>query len=155
MKEAQDTNLLSQESKLARFNLQLNWCPPKSTTPVLRRMLFQYLLVHVNLQPWILEHTTRSSDYCHRGDFCDYFVNLIITLHSTIIWHRDREGCQGLKKSDSLSKSFVIKLMCMFCCFIRLLKPSSFSMTNSLNTKLESSRSSILSSSFSISEIEN
>ena len=33
-KEAQDANLLSQESKLTRINLQLNWCPSKSTTPV-------------------------------------------------------------------------------------------------------------------------
>ena len=43
VKEAQDTNLLSQESKQTRVNLQLNWCPSKSTTPVLKRMLFQYL----------------------------------------------------------------------------------------------------------------
>ena len=35
MKEAKDTNLLSQESKLMRVNLQLNLCPSKSTTPVL------------------------------------------------------------------------------------------------------------------------
>ena len=27
VKEAQDANLLSQESKLTCFNLQLNWCP--------------------------------------------------------------------------------------------------------------------------------
>ena len=31
VKEAQDANLLSQESKLTRVNLQLNWCPSKST----------------------------------------------------------------------------------------------------------------------------
>ena len=49
MKEDQDTNLLSQESKLTHVNLQLNLCPSKSTTPVLKRMLFQYL--KVDLQP--------------------------------------------------------------------------------------------------------
>ena len=43
VKEAQDANLLSQESKLTRVNLQLNWCPSKSTSPVLKRILFQYL----------------------------------------------------------------------------------------------------------------
>ena len=48
-KEAQDANLLSQESKLTRINL--NWCASKSTTPVLKRILFQYL--KVNLQPLI------------------------------------------------------------------------------------------------------
>ena len=42
-KEAKDENLLSQESKLTRVNLQLNLCPLKSTTPVLKRILFQYL----------------------------------------------------------------------------------------------------------------
>ena len=49
VKEAQDANLLSQESKLMCVNLQLNWCPSKSTTPVFKRILFQYL--KVNLQP--------------------------------------------------------------------------------------------------------
>ena len=49
VKEATDANLLSQESKLTRVNLQLNLCPSKSTTPVLKRILFQYL--KVNLQP--------------------------------------------------------------------------------------------------------
>ena len=49
VKEAQDTHLLSQESKLKRVNLQLNWFISKSTTPVLKRMLLQYL--QVNLQP--------------------------------------------------------------------------------------------------------
>ena len=49
VKEAQDANLLSQESKRTRVNLHLNWCPSKSTTPVLKRILFQYL--KVNLQP--------------------------------------------------------------------------------------------------------
>ena len=47
--DANDTNPLSQESKLAHVNLQLNLCPSKSTTPVLKRTLFQYL--KVNLQP--------------------------------------------------------------------------------------------------------
>ena len=42
VKEAKDAKLLSQESKLTRINLQLNLCPSKSTTPVLKRMLFQY-----------------------------------------------------------------------------------------------------------------
>ena len=49
VKGAKDANLLSQESKLARVNLQLNLRPSKSTTPVLKRILFQYL--KVNLQP--------------------------------------------------------------------------------------------------------
>ena len=40
VKEAHDTTLLCQESKLTRVNLQLNLCPSKSTTPVLKRMLF-------------------------------------------------------------------------------------------------------------------
>ena len=31
VREAQDANLLSQESKLTRVYLQLNWCPSKST----------------------------------------------------------------------------------------------------------------------------
>ena len=51
VKEAKDANILSQESKLTRVNLQLNLCPSKSTTPVLKRILFQYL--NVNVQPWI------------------------------------------------------------------------------------------------------
>ena len=34
VKEAQDAYLLSQESKLTRVNLQLNWCLSKWTTPV-------------------------------------------------------------------------------------------------------------------------
>ena len=49
VKEAQDANLLSQESKLTRVNLQLNWYPSQSTTPVLKLILFQYL--KLNLQP--------------------------------------------------------------------------------------------------------
>ena len=32
IEEAKDANLLSQESKLTRVNLQLNLCPSKSTT---------------------------------------------------------------------------------------------------------------------------
>ena len=32
VKEAQDANLSSQESKLTHANLQLSWCPSKSTT---------------------------------------------------------------------------------------------------------------------------
>ena len=49
VKEAKDANLLSQESKLTRVNLQLNLRHSKSTTPVLKRIFFQYL--NVNLQP--------------------------------------------------------------------------------------------------------
>ena len=49
VKEAQDANLLRPESKLTLVNLQLNWCPSKLTTPVLKRIPFQYL--KVNLQP--------------------------------------------------------------------------------------------------------
>ena len=49
VKEAKDPNLSSQGSKLTRVNLQLNLCPPKSTTPVLKRILFRYL--KVILQP--------------------------------------------------------------------------------------------------------
>ena len=47
-KEAKDANLFSQESKLTRVYLQLNLCPSKYTTTVLKRILFQYL--KVNLQ---------------------------------------------------------------------------------------------------------
>ena len=49
VKEAKDANLLSQESKLTRVNLQLNLCPSKSTNSVFKRILFQYL--KVSLQP--------------------------------------------------------------------------------------------------------
>ena len=42
VKEAQDTNLLSHVSTLMRVNLQLNWCPSKSTTPVLKQILLKY-----------------------------------------------------------------------------------------------------------------
>ena len=49
VKEAKDANSLSQESTLTRDKLQLSLCPSKSTTPVLKRILFQYL--KVNLQP--------------------------------------------------------------------------------------------------------
>ena len=49
VKEAQEANLSSQESKLTHVKLQLNWCPSKSTIPVLQRILSQYL--KVNLQP--------------------------------------------------------------------------------------------------------
>ena len=37
---AQDVNLLRQESKLTTVNLELYLCPSKSTTPVLKRILF-------------------------------------------------------------------------------------------------------------------
>ena len=49
VKEAREANLLSQESKLTRVKLQLSLCPSKSTTPVKKRILLQYL--KVNLQP--------------------------------------------------------------------------------------------------------
>ena len=49
VKKAQDSNLFSQESKLTRDNLQLNCCPSKSTTLVLKQILFQYF--KVNSQP--------------------------------------------------------------------------------------------------------
>ena len=49
VKEAKDANLLSQEAKRTRVNLQLTLCPSKSNTPVLKRILFQYL--KLNLQP--------------------------------------------------------------------------------------------------------
>ena len=58
MKEAKGANLYSQESKLTRVNLQLNLCPSKSTTPVLKRILFQY--IKVNLQPWIFLDTLQG-----------------------------------------------------------------------------------------------
>ena len=40
---AQDVNLLRQESKLTTVNLELNWCPSKSTTPVLNGYFFNIL----------------------------------------------------------------------------------------------------------------
>ena len=36
VKEAKNANVLSQDSKLTRLNLQLTLCPSKSTTPVLK-----------------------------------------------------------------------------------------------------------------------
>ena len=49
VKEAKDANLLSQESKLTCVNLHLNLCTSKSSTPVLKRILFQYLKVNLQL----------------------------------------------------------------------------------------------------------
>ena len=49
VKEAKEANLLSQESKLTCINLQLNLCPSKSTTHVLKRILFQYLEINLQL----------------------------------------------------------------------------------------------------------
>ena len=46
VKEAKGTNLLSQESKLRRVNLQLNLFPSNSTTPVLKPILFKNLKVN-------------------------------------------------------------------------------------------------------------
>ena len=43
VKEAKDANSLSQESKLTRVKLQLNLCPSKSTTPVLKWIIYQCL----------------------------------------------------------------------------------------------------------------
>ena len=48
VKEAKDANLLSQESKLTRVNLQLKLCPSKSTNPVLKWILFQNLRVSLH-----------------------------------------------------------------------------------------------------------
>ena len=52
VKEAKNANLLTQESKLTRVNLQLNMCPSQSATPVLDWILVQCL--KVNLQPLIV-----------------------------------------------------------------------------------------------------
>ena len=49
VKETKGAIPLCQESKLTRVNFKLNLCPPKSTTPVLKRLLFQNL--KGNLQP--------------------------------------------------------------------------------------------------------
>ena len=43
VKEAQDANLLSQESKLTRVNLLLNWCPSKKLPMSLNGYLFNTL----------------------------------------------------------------------------------------------------------------
>ena len=43
VKEAQDANLLSQESKLTRVYMQLIWCPSKSTISVLKQIFFNTL----------------------------------------------------------------------------------------------------------------
>ena len=43
VKEVQDANLLSQESKLPRVNLQLQWCPSKSTTSYFKTDFFNTL----------------------------------------------------------------------------------------------------------------
>ena len=43
MKEAKDANSKSQESKLTRVKLLLSLCPSKSTTPVLKWILFNTL----------------------------------------------------------------------------------------------------------------
>ena len=48
--------------KLTHVNLQLNWCPSKSTTPVLKRILFQYLKVKFTIMNF-LEHTTSWTEY--------------------------------------------------------------------------------------------
>ena len=49
VEEVQGANLLNQESRLMHVNLQLNWCPSKSNTPVLKRIYFKNIKVH--LQP--------------------------------------------------------------------------------------------------------
>ena len=48
VKEAQDANLLNQQSKLMHVTLQLNWYPSKSTTAVLKWIHYQYLAVIYN-----------------------------------------------------------------------------------------------------------
>ena len=40
VKEAKDANMLSHDSKLTPANLQLNWCPSKSTIHVLKWIPF-------------------------------------------------------------------------------------------------------------------
>ena len=47
VKEAKDANMFSQKTKLTRVNFQLNLCPSKLTTPVLIRILLQYLKVNL------------------------------------------------------------------------------------------------------------
>ena len=71
MKEAKDANSLSQESKLTCVKLQLNLCPSKSTTPVLKRILFQYL--KVNLQPRNFYDTLQDGQtmICKNNDLAD------------------------------------------------------------------------------------
>ena len=56
VKEAQDTNLLCQESKLLRVNMQLNLCPSKSTAPVLKPSS-KFTIIN------FLGHTTSWSHY--------------------------------------------------------------------------------------------
>ena len=55
--EAKDAKLLSQESKLTRVNLQLNLCPSKSITPILKRLLSKFTTMNY------LGNTTSWSDY--------------------------------------------------------------------------------------------
>ena len=43
LKKGEGAYLLSQESKLTRVNLQLNLCPSKLTTPVLKWIVFNTL----------------------------------------------------------------------------------------------------------------
>ena len=43
VKKGKDAYLLSEESKLTRVNLQLNLCPSKLTTIVLKRIVFNTL----------------------------------------------------------------------------------------------------------------
>ena len=62
MKEAKDANLLSQESKLTCVNLQLNLCPSKSTTPVLKTDTFSILESKFTSMNF-LGQTTSWSDY--------------------------------------------------------------------------------------------
>ena len=55
----------------ARVKLQLNSCPSKSTTPVLKRIHFQYL--NVNLQPWNFQDTLQDGQtmICNNNYFAD------------------------------------------------------------------------------------
>ena len=43
VQKGKDAYLLSLETKLTRVNLQLNLCPSKLTTPVLKRIVFNTL----------------------------------------------------------------------------------------------------------------
>ena len=62
VKEAKDANMLSQELKLTRVNLQLNWCSSISTTPVLKRGFFFNTLKLIETMT-LLGHTTSLSGY--------------------------------------------------------------------------------------------
>ena len=83
MKEAKDANLLSQESKLMYVNLKLNLCPSKSTTPVFKRILFQYL--KINLQPQIFKNTLQGGQSMIRNN--NYLADILRACEiKDLIW---------------------------------------------------------------------